>query len=102
MKVARFSAPANIRFKDTDEPLASVGEVVIRVRNCWTCATDVRTSTSGPPIMTAREVTGHEIVREITGIGVGTDGCSVGDRVQVIAVTPDGTCDDWLAGHPTD
>ena len=44
---------------------------------------------------------GHEIAGEITEIGAGVDGWNVGDRVQVIAAIPDGTCPDCLAGHPT-
>lgn len=101
MKVARFYAPGDIRLEDADEPLVSAGEVKIRVRNCSTCGTDVKISTSGHPNMTAPQVMGHEIAGEIADIGAGVDGWSVGDRVQVIAAIPDGTCDDCLAGHPT-
>ncbi len=42
---------------------------------------------------------GHEIAGEIVDIGEGVDGWSIGDRVQVIAAIPDGTCPDCLAGH---
>ena len=101
MRVARFYAPGDIRLEDADEPLVSAGEVKIRVRNCSTCGTDVKISTSGHPNMTAPQVMGHEIAGEIADIGAGVDGWSVGDRVQVIAAIPDGTCDDCLAGHPT-
>ncbi len=44
---------------------------------------------------------GHEIAGEITDIGAGVYGWSVGDRVQVIAAIPDGTCPDCLAGNQT-
>ncbi len=42
---------------------------------------------------------GHEIAGEISEIGDGVEGWAVGDRVQVIAAIPDGTCPDCLAGR---
>ncbi len=101
MKAAKFYAPGDIRLEDVDEPRVSAGEVKIRVRNCSTCGTDVKISRSGHPNMTPPQVMGHEIAGEITEIGGGVEGWVVGDRVQVIAAIPDGTCPDCLAGHPT-
>ena len=101
MKVAKFYAPSDIRIEDVDEPRVSAGEVKIRVRNCSTCGTDVKISTSGHPNMTPPQVMGHEIAGEIVDVGRGVDGWVAGDRVQVIAAIPDGTCDDCLAGHQT-
>lgn len=43
---------------------------------------------------------GHEIAGEIVDVGDGVDGWSAGDRVQVIAAIPDGTCEYCLAGMP--
>jgi L-iditol 2-dehydrogenase len=101
VKVARFYAPGDIRLEETPEPRVSAGEVKIRVRNCSTCGTDVKIWRSGHPNMTAPQVMGHEIAGVITDIGDGVDGWAVGDRVQVIAAIPDGTCPDCLAGHLT-
>lgn len=99
MRVARFYAPGDIRLEDIAEPMVAAGEVKIRVRNCSTCGTDVKISRSGHPNMTPPQVMGHEIAGEITAIGDGVNGWSVGDRVQVIAAIPDGTCQECLAGH---
>lgn len=101
MKVARFYAPGDIRLEETAEPQVSDGEVKIRVRNCSTCGTDVKIQHSGHPNMTPPQVMGHEIAGEITDVGAGVQGWAVGDRVQVIAAIPDGTCPDCLAGHQT-
>lgn len=101
MKVAKFYAPGDIRLESVDEPRVAAGEVRIRVRNCSTCGTDVKISRSGHPNMTPPQVMGHEIAGEIDEIGEGVDGWAVGDRVQVIAAIPDGTCDDCLAGRET-
>jgi len=100
VKAAKFYAPGDIRLEDVPEPEVSPGEVKIRVRNCSTCGTDVKISRSGHPNMTPPQIMGHEIAGEITEIGEGVEGWAVGDRVQVIAAIPDGTCPECLAGHP--
>ncbi len=106
MKVAVFHAPGDIRLEDAEEPHVSAGEVKIRVRNCSTCGTDVKIFRSGHPNMTPPQVMGHEIAGEIVDIGDGAaslsgGGWAVGDRVQVIAAIPDGTCEYCLAGTPS-
>ncbi|MES2092683.1 MAG: zinc-dependent dehydrogenase [Actinomycetota bacterium] len=101
MKVARFYAPGDIRLEEIAEPQVSAGEVKIRVRNCSTCGTDVKISRSGHPNMTPPQVMGHEIAGEIVDLGDGVVGWAVGERVQVIAAIPDGTCRECLAGRPT-
>lgn len=101
MRVATFYSPGDIRLEEIDEPRAAAGEVKIRVRNCSTCGTDVKISRSGHPNMTPPQVMGHEIAGDIVEIGDGVTGWSVGDRVQVIAAIPDGTCEECLRGFPT-
>jgi len=100
VKVARFHAPGDIRLEDDPTPDVSDGEVLLRVRACSMCGTDVKISKAGHPNMTPPQVMGHEIAGEISRIGAGVDGWSVGDRVQVIAAIPDGTCVECRAGHP--
>lgn len=103
MKVARYYAPGDIRLEQLREPDVAPGEVKIRVRACSTCGTDVKISRSGHQNMTPPQVMGHEIAGEIVSVGDGVDqgqeGWQVGDRVQVVAAIPDGTCPDCLAGH---
>ena len=99
MKVARYYAPGDIRLEQLPEPDVSPGEVKLRVRACSTCGTDVKISRSGHPNMSPPQVMGHEIAGEIVAVGEGVEGWRTGDRVQVIAAIPDGTCPDCLAGH---
>ncbi|MEQ1737598.1 MAG: alcohol dehydrogenase catalytic domain-containing protein, partial [Rhodoglobus sp.] len=56
---------------------------------------------SGHPNMSAPQVMGHEVVGEIVEVGSDVTGWSPGDRVQVIAAIPDGTCSECRAGTPT-
>ncbi|CAN5548363.1 zinc-dependent dehydrogenase [soil metagenome] len=99
MKAAKFYAPGDIRLEHIDEPDVGPGEVKLRVRACSTCGTDVKISRSGHPNMSPPQVMGHEIAGEIVDVGAGVQDWAPGDRVQVIAAIPDGTCDECLAGH---
>ena len=99
MKAATYYAPGDIRLEQIHEPDVAPGQLKLRVRACSTCGTDVKISRSGHPNMTPPQVMGHEIAGEIVDVGDGVEGWSVGDRVQVIAAIPDGTCPDCLAGH---
>jgi L-iditol 2-dehydrogenase len=99
VKAATFHAPGDIRLGEIDEPDVAPGQVKLRVRACSTCGTDVKISRSGHPNMSAPQVMGHEIAGEIVDVGAGVEGWAPGDRVQVIAAIPDGTCPDCLAGH---
>jgi L-iditol 2-dehydrogenase len=99
VKVARYYAPGDIRLEQLPEPDVAAGELKLRVRACSTCGTDVKISRSGHPNMTPPQVMGHEIAGEVVAIGDGVEGWAIGDRVQVIAAIPDGTCPDCLAGH---
>lgn len=99
MEAAKFYAPGDIRLEQLAEPDVAPGEVKLRVRACSMCGTDVKISRSGHPNMSPPQVMGHEIAGEIVEVGAGVEGWAPGDRVQVIAAIPDGTCEDCLAGH---
>ena len=72
MKAARFHAPGDIRLEDVPEPVAGPGDVVIRVRNCSTCGTDVKISRHGHQNIHPPRTMGHEIagdpVRHMSGL----------------------------------
>jgi L-iditol 2-dehydrogenase len=99
VKAATFYAPGDIPLQQIPEPDFAPGEVNIRVPASTMCGTHVKISRSGHPNMSAPQVMGHEIAGEIVDVGAGVDGWAAGDRVQVIAAIPDGTCPDCLAGH---
>ena len=45
MKALRFHAPEDVRLEDVPEPECKPDEIKIKVRNCSTCGTDVKTLT---------------------------------------------------------
>ena len=98
MRVVRFYAPRDVRVEDAPEPAAGPGDLVIRVRNCSICGTDAKIWGSGHPDLRPPRVLGHEVAGEVVEVGEGAGGWSVGDRVQVIAAIPDGTCHECRQG----
>jgi L-iditol 2-dehydrogenase len=98
LNVARFYAPGDIRVEDAPEPSAGPGELVIRVRNCSVCGTDAKIWHAGHPDLRPPRVLGHEVAGEVVEVGDGAGGWAVGDRVQVIAAIPDGTCHECRHG----
>ncbi|MHA1431163.1 MAG: zinc-binding dehydrogenase [Candidatus Freyarchaeota archaeon] len=90
------------RFYKVGEPLAvervpvpevGVGEVLVRVKACGICGTDVHIARDGtiPPAKTPITL-GHEIAGVIAEVGAGVEGWNVGDRVLVISSITCGTC----------
>jgi L-iditol 2-dehydrogenase len=101
MRVARFYAPRDLRLEDADEPAPGPNEVKIRVRQCSTCGTDVKIFNHGHHHLVPPRVIGHEIAGEVVEVGSGVSGWSAGDRVQVIAAVPCGTCAECVRGRMT-
>jgi L-iditol 2-dehydrogenase len=96
MRVARFYAPGDLRLEDAPEPAPGPGEVKIRVHNCSTCGTDVKIFNHGHHHLDPPRVIGHEIAGEVVESTL--DEWRAGDRVQVIAAVPCGTCPDCVRG----
>jgi L-iditol 2-dehydrogenase len=101
MKVARFYAPGDVRLEDIPEPTAGPGQVKLRVRACSTCGTDAKILAHGHHRLRPPRVLGHEVAGEVVDVGDGVSGWSAGDRVQVIAAIPDGTCEWCQRGWQT-
>jgi L-iditol 2-dehydrogenase len=101
VKAATFYAPGHVRLEDIGEPDPGPREVKIRVRNCSTCGTDVKIFNNGHPNMTPPQVMGHEIAGDVVDVGAEVSGWAVGDRVQVIAAVPCGSCEECQRGRMT-
>lgn len=101
MKVVRFHAPGDVRLADAPEPKPGPGDVLMRVRNCSTCGTDVKILKFGHHHIVPPRVMGHEIAGEIVEVGAEVTGWAPGDRVQVIAAIPCGRCDECRRGRMT-
>jgi L-iditol 2-dehydrogenase len=101
MKVVRFHAPGDVRIEEAPEPSPGPNDVLMRVRACSTCGTDVKISKFGHHHIHPPRVMGHEIAGEVVAVGAEVPGWAPGDRAQVIAAIPDGTCEYCLRGSMT-
>jgi L-iditol 2-dehydrogenase len=98
MKALRFYAPEDVRLEDVPEPECRPDEVLLRVRNCSTCGTDVKILHNGHQNLSPPRIIGHEIAGEVVEVGADVDGWAPGDRAQVIAAVPCGECYECRAG----
>jgi L-iditol 2-dehydrogenase len=101
MKVARYYAPEDLRVEEASVPEPAPGELLLKVRNCATCGTDVKIYYHGHHHIVPPRVLGHEVAGEIVALGEGTQGFAIGDRVQLIAAVPCGDCRECLRGNMT-
>jgi L-iditol 2-dehydrogenase len=92
MKALTLTAPNQLEYGDVPEPEVHEGEVLVQVRTCGICGSDIHgmDGSSGrriPPI-----IMGHEAAGIIGRVGPGVDGWSVGDRVTFDSTISCGTC----------
>jgi L-iditol 2-dehydrogenase len=85
MRAAVQSAPGVIRLEDRPTPAIGPGELLLRVRGCGLCGSDLA-KLRAPGRLPA--VLGHEVVGDVVGIGDGVDVIGEGDRVVVAHHVP--------------
>ncbi|MGI5451939.1 zinc-binding alcohol dehydrogenase family protein [Streptomyces sp. CA-249302] len=68
-------------------------ELLVRVRVCGVCRTDLHVAEGDLPVRRVGVTPGHEVVGVVAGLGAGVDGFAEGDRVGVAWLRrTDGTC----------
>ncbi|OGO05827.1 MAG: hypothetical protein A2Y60_06105 [Chloroflexi bacterium RBG_13_54_9] len=84
MKAAILVGPQKIEVKDVPAPKPGPGEVVVRVRACAVCGSDLAIFMWGPGVLGVEQrIMGHEFSGDIAEIGEGVEGWNVGDRVVI-------------------
>ncbi len=91
MKVAVYEGARSMRFAERPKPTASPGEVVVRVKYCGICGSDLH-SYLNEGSLPHGIVFGHEVVGTVSEIGSGVDGWQEGERVVVQASGSCGEC----------
>jgi len=79
------AAGSELRLEDLPEPSPGPGQVLVRVRACGVCRTDLHILDGEPSLSEPKLplVLGHQIVGTVEGLGGEVDSFSAGDRVGV-------------------
>lgn len=68
---------------DTAVPDPGPGELLVAVRACGVCRTDLHVAEGDLPVRRKGVTPGHEVVGEVAALGEGAAGFSVGDRIGI-------------------
>lgn len=98
MKAALIEAPGKLRITDVPKPEPAEGEVLVKLRCCGVCGTDIE-KVNGHGITSS--IVGHEEVGEVAALGRGVKGLVVGDRVFAHHHVPCGSCELCRKGEGT-
>ncbi len=101
LKAAVYHGPLNIKIEDIPEPSCGVNDVIVKVKACAICATDVKTILKGHKLIKPPTVLGHEISGIVYKVGENVDYIEEGSRVVVGPYAPCGYCYYCLKGKET-
>ncbi|MDI3524773.1 MAG: hypothetical protein PWP42_23 [Candidatus Atribacteria bacterium] len=99
MKAAVMEAIGKLVVKDVPPPKVEKGGMLIAVKACAICGSDVRTINYGSSHVHPPRILGHEVVGTILELGEGVSGYSVGEAVAVTPAIGCGKCDYCRSGH---
>jgi (R,R)-butanediol dehydrogenase/meso-butanediol dehydrogenase/diacetyl reductase len=96
-RVATVPSPNELRIVDAEVPEPAPDQVVVEIRYCGVCGTDVHAFAT--PEMLPPAVFGHEWTGTVVATGEAVVGISVGQRVAAAVGPPCGTCAMCRAGN---
>ena len=89
MKAAVLRGPETIATETIDDPAVPDDGIVIRVRACGVCGSDLHVYKAGKDQGT---IFGHEFSGDVAEVGKNVMGITVGERVTAVGFRPCGTC----------
>ena len=98
MRVSRYYSRDDIRLEQMDVPEIGPGELLVQVKACGLCGSDLMewyTAEKAPTVL------GHEPTGVVAAVGQGVEAFSVGDRVFVHHHVPCFTCHYCVRGSYT-
>ena len=96
MKAIAIEGVRKFKTVDIPEPAKDGEKVIIAVKKCGICGSDLHYFQSGGPVDL---VMGHEFSGEVIDPGDRTD-LKAGDRVTALPISPCGVCEACLSGNP--
>ena len=98
MKAAVFEALDVMKVKEVETPVCGENDVLVKIKACAVCGSDIRIFHSGNTRVSPPQVIGHEMSGEIVQVGKNVSRFKEGDRVAIGADVPCGECVFCLAG----
>ncbi len=98
MKAAVYEGKDNIQMREVERPSLPEGGLLLRVKACAICGSDLRTYHYGHRSCKPPWILGHEIAGDIVQVADGIEKFKVGDRVTVANAIPCGRCRFCLKG----
>lgn len=92
MKAAIFEGIEKIVVKEVEVPICRDENIIVRVKSCAVCGTDLRTFHHGKGNVKPPQILGHEIAGVVDEVGQGVREFSKGDRVSVGAIVSCSKC----------
>lgn len=93
MKAAVLKGLNNIVVEEVETPHPKDGEILLKVKSCAVCGSDVRIYRHGNPRVNFPQIIGHEVAGVVVEVGEGVDKFEKGDRVAIGADVPCGVCE---------
>jgi 2-desacetyl-2-hydroxyethyl bacteriochlorophyllide A dehydrogenase len=91
MRAVRAVAPGEVALDDVPRPEPRAGEVVVRVRACGICGTDLHWFHGTMPL--PQVCPGHEVAGEVADAGAGVRDLRAGDAVALEGIVGCDACD---------
>jgi 2-desacetyl-2-hydroxyethyl bacteriochlorophyllide A dehydrogenase len=96
MRAAALTGPGTFEVASVEDPSPGAGELVLRVRACGICGSDLK----GYRYFPAGAVLGHEFCGEVVAVGRDVDGWRTGQFAASLPVRSCGRCRWCLDGEP--
>lgn len=98
MKAAVLEELNKMVVKEVPTPQITDDEILVRVRSCAICGSDIRIFHHGNNRVNTPCIIGHEVAGEVAQVGANVKNWKVGDRVAIGADIPCGECKFCKAG----
>ena len=98
MKAAVFHGPNDTHVEEVENPKLLKTGIIVRVRACGICGSDLHFYKLGGKRMHPGTVMGHEFCGDVVEVGDGVNDIKVGDRVAAISFQPCFSCAICKAG----
>lgn len=92
MKAAVYYGVKDIRLEEMDAPKLKAGEILVKMRACGVCTTDIKTILRGHPLIKPPTVLGHEVAGVVVKAQTNVSKFQQGERVVIAPYVPCGMC----------